>query len=235
MIGIAHIFHHQLPVVLQVLAVRADHLHGPAVGPLQVTGHHRPEILLDGGRRIRKRAEMDALKTCNAQAFKAMPGVVEIGGHASAAAHPALEGHAGQVSAQVVGPVVVHTGELLAIAPLIDANQGSAMRAAIDHGMHLAVFIAAKDDRCFTNKIELVITWPGNFAIQPEVIPGRAAEQERLFACVNCGILIHAIRHARDTLFGPLQWYGVDGHGFGVSGAFVNSHSSRAPQNSTAH
>ena len=82
--------------------MRADHLHRTLINALQISAHHRAEILLNGRCGFGKSTEVNTVETCHAQALKTMLGVVEIRWHSALAAHPAFEGDAHEVATQVV-------------------------------------------------------------------------------------------------------------------------------------
>ena len=118
-VGIAHILGVELPVVVDDLAVGAQHLQRPrAEIALEEARHGRRDPLLDRRHIGFEGAEDEAAENFDADRLHTVAGGVEILRHAALALQPAAEGHAAQPPVQVVGPGVVDAGEEFSISAL---------------------------------------------------------------------------------------------------------------------
>jgi len=61
------------------------------------------------------------VKRLDAQLAQVVVAMLEVGRQSTNAAHALLEGDSLEIAFEVVGPVVIHAGEALAVAFLVDA------------------------------------------------------------------------------------------------------------------
>ena len=142
--------------------------------------HRLAEIVLHRHGRVRERAEHQAGEHLDAQRFQPVLRRVEILRHAALAAHTVAERDALQPAGEVVAPRMIHAGQRLRVAALLQAYQRTLVRAAVDHGVDGAVLVAGDDDRHVADRGETPVPWIGNLDFQAEKIPDRPAEQPLL-------------------------------------------------------
>ena len=165
--------------------------------------HRLAEIRLNRHSRIGEGAEHQSAEHLDAQLLQAVLRRVEILRHAALAAHAVTERHALQPARKIVAPGVIHAGQRLGVAALLQAHQRALVRAAVHHRVDRAVFVARHDHRYFADRGEAPVAGVRNFDFQAEEIPDRPAEQPLLLLGVDRGIGEHAKRHTRHAVLRP--------------------------------
>src|SRR5215475_14936518 len=117
------------------------------------------------------------------------------------------ERHALEVTIQVVGPIVVNTGEVRFVATAINAQGCAAMRTPVDENFH-SLSVADHDDWRITDVVRLEITRIGCLGLQTNPVPGITTENPLLFEVVQGLIHKHLIGHPADAQFWPVyEWF----------------------------
>src|SRR5262249_56025105 len=87
-----------------------------------------------------------------------------------------LEGDGGEVALQIVGPRVVHALEVLGRAPVVERDEGAAMRAAILEGADRAVGRAHHDHGHLPDESGAEVTRLREIRLQANEAPRRPLE-----------------------------------------------------------
>ena len=119
-------------------------------------------------------------------------------GHAAAEFLDAVaERHADQLAFEIVRPLVVGALERFRVAVRRVAERDAAMRAAILERVDRARLLAHQHDRRVADRRRLEIAVVGDLAGERGVVPRLAAEDAFLFARVDVGVGVPAVRNAR--------------------------------------
>ena len=96
-------------------------------------------------------------------------------GHAALAADAAAKRDTLQIAGEIVIPRMIDAGQTVGgMAAVFQADEIAPMRAAVEHGVDLAVVAAGDDDRRLDEKGSLVIPRLGELAGQRQVLPARS-------------------------------------------------------------
>src|SRR6516165_7320556 len=91
---------------------------------------------------------------------------------------------------------MIDTGVLPGVAGHLAPDHGATMSATIDQSVDRAIWVAVHDDRGVADIGSAEIAGVRNLGLEPEKIPGRAAEDPLLLALVRLRIVIKPVRHA---------------------------------------
>ena len=140
--------------------------------------------------------EDHALVRRHAQPGQTMLLGIEVGGIAAHARHAAAVGHADQLAARVVGPLVIDASVLAGVAARLALHRGAAMGAAVDEGVQAAVLGAADDDRRVAHERGLEVAGLRQLGLERDVVPDGPAEDRLLLAGEHVGPREQLERHA---------------------------------------
>src|SRR5579863_1569271 len=160
-IGIARILHVKLPIVRQDLMRVTGHLDRAIEDAPYMRTHFRTEIGFDLFEIAVEGAEDQPAEILDTHALEPVLAKIEIRRHAARAGEPALKRDRGEVAAEVIGPGVVNTGKLLALAGRLDAQHRAFMRASVDERVNGTLLVANDDDRCLTDKARAIVSGLG--------------------------------------------------------------------------
>ena len=195
-IGIARVLRIELPVAAHALAHVAQHLDRPREQPVDGRDQRLVEIVLKRGGVGAEAREDHALVRRHPQPGQAMRLGIEIGGIAAHARHAAAVGHADQLAARVVGPLVIDAAVLAGVAAGLALHRGAAMGAAVDEGVQAAVLGAADDDRRVAHERGLEVAGLRQLRLERDVVPDGPAEDRLLLAGEHVGPREELERHA---------------------------------------
>src|SRR5216684_4951127 len=102
--------------------------------------------------------------------------LAEGGGHAPATVGALLEGDARQVAAQIIGPRVIDALEAPRLPPVVERDEGAAMRAAVFEGADGAVLRPHDDDGHLTHEGRAEVARPLDIGLEADVAPHRPLE-----------------------------------------------------------
>src|SRR5215831_15059929 len=91
---------------------------------------------------------------------------------------------------------MIDTGVLACVARHLASNHRASMGAAIDQSVDRAVRLAVHNDRGVADIGGAEVSGVRYLGLEPEKIPGRAAEDPLLFSLIRLGIVIKAVWHA---------------------------------------
>src|SRR5690606_39059867 len=131
------------------------------------------------------------------QAARPVLFLAEGGRHAALALDAVLEGHAGEIALAVVAPGVVDALEAVGAARFLERDQRAAVRAAVLEAVDLAVVVAHHRPRRGADEGGPETARLGDLDVQAEVVPDRSLEDLVLFARIDIGVVIDAVRHPR--------------------------------------
>src|SRR5262249_7786378 len=161
------------------------------------------EILVERLQGGVERREDHAVPFADRQALKAVVGELEVGRHAALAAQAALQRHRLESAAEVIGPLMIGTHELLNGAEILPAELQTAVRAAISDDGNAPVAVAHDDDRLVADKRALERALLRNLGRQTDVAPRRPTEDPLLLARVELRIGVDPEWHAGDAIARP--------------------------------
>ena len=142
--------------------------------------------------------EYEAVEGCHTQLSRTMILYPEVGRHSALALHPALERDGLQVAAKVIAPGMVNALKIFgALARVIKADQGAAVRAAVFEGGDRSVIIAGDHHRHPPDNSRTPVAGIGDLILEAEIIPHRAFENPFLFGFWQTLVAIHPVWHAR--------------------------------------
>jgi hypothetical protein len=177
------------------LAVHAEQPVRPAEIAADHPRHRCAEIILHRHGRIRECAEHNSGKHLDAQRLQPVLRGVEILRHAALAADAVTERDTLQPAGEIIAPRVIHAGQRLRIAALLQAHQRALVRAAVHHRVDRAVLIARDHHGHIADGGKSPVAWIGKLDLEAEEVPDRPAEQPPLLLGVDRGIGEHAERH----------------------------------------
>src|ERR1700730_2010343 len=149
MVGVARVLRVHLPVVRQHFNEAADDFEfAAAKDAVEPSQNFWSNEVFDGRRLVGERAEHEAVERCHTQLSRTMILYPEVGWHTALALHPALERHRLQIAAKVIAPGMVNTLKIFGpLAGVIEADQGTAVRAALFEWGDRSVIIAGDHNR----------------------------------------------------------------------------------------
>lgn len=195
MVIVAGVLGVELPVRMDALAVVAEHLDRTGKKPLELCGDRGPEKLHERLGILGEGAENGAADTAHPQWAQAVRAHVETRVEPALAADAAAERDCGQMSVEPVAPLVIDADVVARVAGKLAPHQGAAMGAAVDKGANDALVVAVEDDRGLADQGRVEIAGVRDFGVEPEVIPHLPLKDPLLFALVNFGVMVEAVRH----------------------------------------
>jgi len=203
---------HQLPVAGDVLPIVAEHLQGPAAVDSGVVGPKLlAEILAERRGRVAEGRPNEAVDDLHPQAAEAVVGRVEVGRHAALPPDTAAERDALKVAAEVVGPLVVGTEQVLGVSGPRLAELDAAMGAAVLDDADLVGAAAGDDDGAFAEGGGLEVADFGYFGFEGAEQPMRAVPDAFELGGVDVGVGVDPEGHAARAGFGPDAGDGAHG------------------------
>src|SRR5690606_4184156 len=91
------------------------------------------------------------------------------------------------------------------VAGLIEYQNGTAVRTAVDETVNLALFIARHDHRRIADERALVVALVGNFQFHGDEVPVRAEENLFLLFLEQFGVGEDSVRNTRGIRLGPVH------------------------------
>ena len=176
MVRVLHVLDVELPVVRQHLHEAPEHLDGLVHHAQEAPVDLRAEIVVERRRPVGQAREDEATERGGAELSRPVLGLAEGLGHAAQATDALLEGDAEEVAPQVVAPRVIDALEVLGVAPIVEGDQRSAVRAPVLEGVDLAVLAADHDDRHLAHERGPVVARPLDVHLEAHVVPGRPLE-----------------------------------------------------------
>ena len=194
-VGIPRVLRVKLPVRLHDLAVvpeDADRAAGEALDMLHRNG---TQIVFQRRRIAVEAAEHQSAERRRFQTSHAAPGNLEVVRHTALALYPLLLGHREQSAGMVVAPHVIGAVELARVAAQPGDHLRAAMGAAVLEGVNRA-FLAPHDDHAALAEIgRRIIALVGDFPLQREILPVRAAEHPVELDVVEFAVVEYLERH----------------------------------------
>ena len=108
---------------------------------------------------------------------------------------PRRNGIAVRRAVEPVAPLVIDADMLGRVPGRLAPHQRAAMGAAVDEGLDLAVAVAVDDDRRVADPGGAKVAGIGDFRVEDQIAPCRAAEDRLLLAGVKLGVVIKPVRH----------------------------------------
>src|SRR5215813_6864244 len=226
-VGVLDVFHIELPIARQRLAVAAEDLHRRAHHAADAGDDLGPEIALERRRVRRKRPEHQARERLQPQLARPVSLGAALLRHAAPAAQALTEGDAGEVAAKIVAPVVVDADDIARLAALVEHQQRSAMRAAVLEGVKRAVPVAGHHHRHRTEARAAIAIGVGQLGLETEEMPGRPAKDARLLLLVDVAIRIDPIGYPGETFRRPAASLRCNRHGVLSSALSRHAHRRR--------
>src|SRR5262249_52517674 len=122
----------------------------------------------------------------------------------------AAKGDAFEVAGEVIAPSVVVAGQVLGMAAPLQADEITAMSAAIDHRVDLAVLAAGDDNRSLAEKSRQVIARLRQLSGQDEILQIRPKEDAGKLLVLNLPIRKYPIWDAGIALGRPPEYGPLD-------------------------
>ena len=165
------------------------------------------EVVLERAHRAAERGEDGAVVRRHLERRERVGGKIELLRHSPFAAQAAAERDAGELTAQVVGPAVVRTGERRRrrMAEGFAAELGAAMRAAVLEGVDRAVLVAREHDRRRPDVRAAEVARLRDLGLEADVVPRRAVEDAVDLALVDLLAGIDPGRDPRQPFAWPLH------------------------------
>jgi hypothetical protein len=135
-----------------------------------------------------------------------------VGGHAALAGDAAPERHPGQPAGEIIGPVVIDAGDLLRRAALREAQQRTAMGAAVLEGMDGAVVVAGDHHRHVAEIGEPERIRLRQLGFQAQEGPGIAAEDALLLLRIEVAVGVEPVGNAGEPFRRPWAPARMDVH-----------------------
>src|SRR5208283_27746 len=157
--------------------------------------HCRTKVVVERRRVVPEGREDEAAVAVDPQLLEAMVLRIEIGRHAGRSFNTVAEGHAPQVAARIVAPLMVDTDVAFRVAARGPADRRAPMRASIDPRRKAPVFTARDYHRRITDKSTFEVAGIGNLRFHCEVAPYRPTEDPLLLQLINVGRAIDLERH----------------------------------------
>ena len=151
---------------------------------------------------LAKRPEHKSAENLDAQFARRVFFRVAVRRHAALAANAAAECNAGQLAAQIIGPVVIDAGDFFRLATILMTQDRAAMRAAVFEGMDRAFGVAGDDNRHVAEMGRAVGVRLRQFRFQAQEAPGVAAKDPLHFLRIEIRVRINPVRYPRQRVSG---------------------------------
>src|SRR4051812_19823657 len=185
----------ELPVGADALPRVAEHRYRFVQDTFDLADNRRAEIVLKRLGVLRQGAEDRAVDAFEPQSPQSVAVHIEGRVEPALAAHPAAERDRRQAAVEPVAPLVVDAHMLGRVAGHLAPHQRAAMGAPVDEGLDFAIAVAVDNDRCIADPGGTKVAGIGDFRVEDQIAPCRAAEDRLLLAGVKLRVVIKPVRN----------------------------------------
>ncbi len=175
----------------------------------------RADVALDRRGLVGERRKNQAAEDLDAEFLRRLALRLGVGGHTPFTLHAAAERHRGEIAAQIVSPVVIDADDLFNVAPILQAKERTAVRAAVLEAADGTRFVARHHHRHLARESGLEVALLRQLGLEPEEIPRVAAVDAFLLPGIDCLVLVYPVGNAGEAFGRPGAGFGDSGHGNG--------------------